>query len=96
MKNKRNISVWQMADGDGYGVSGKCTQEEAFEAIKQEMHECEEDAEVLAAFKVEDVKPSRLFRHKRCDVGTVGDGSACYDCGEPHNGVGRQIFVWFR
>ena len=32
---KKKIEVWTMTEGDGVGISNRCTQEEAFETIKQ-------------------------------------------------------------
>lgn len=90
-----NIRTWVFPESDGYGVLGKCTRAEAFEAIKTEMRE-NDDGAAADALKLEDVQPSRLYKHRKCDIGTVGDPGACYDCGEPHLSVGRSIFVWHR
>lgn len=90
------IEAWPFAEGDGYGVSTKCTQEQAFEAIKKSMREFD-DAKIADALKISDVKVSRLYKHRNCDVGTIGGAEACFDCGEPHVGsVGKPIFVWHR
>jgi hypothetical protein len=92
---RSKIRAWSFAESDGYGVSGKCKKEEAFEAIKEEMHQNDEGA-IANTLKLEDVQSVRLYRHRNCDTGTVGDPDACYDCGEPHLSAGRPIFVWHR
>jgi hypothetical protein len=98
---KKNIEAWSFAESDGYGVSAKCSHVEAYEAIKIAMRESDadsesDDARIADTLKLEDVKASRLYKHRSCDVGTIGDSDECYDCGEPHSGVGRPIFVWHR
>lgn len=90
----RNIRVWPFVDYDGWGVSGKCTHEEAYEAIKAEMRD-NDDGGIADTLKLEDVKLSVLYKHRKCDVGTVGD-TDCYDCGEAHTSAGRPVYVWHR
>ena len=52
-------------------------------------------AEAAAKIKLEDVVQTKLYRHRHCDVGTIGS-TDCYDCGEPHFSNGRLIWVWHR
>jgi hypothetical protein len=91
---KRKVEAWHFAEDDGYGVSTKCTQEEAFEAIKAEMRKSD-DGSIADTLQLADIEPSTLRKHRRCDVGTIG-ATECYDCGEPHNSAGISIFVWHR
>jgi hypothetical protein len=90
----KKVSAWSFADGGGVGVSNNCSREDAFEEMRRYYVEDEGDEETAARIRIEDVKKSRIFRHKGCSVGTIGDPDACYDCGEPHLSNGRPIWVW--
>jgi hypothetical protein len=91
---KKNIEAWEFAEADGLGVSTKCTREEAHAAMRR--LETENDsAEAAAKIRLEDVVPERLYKHRHCDLGTIGS-TECYDCGEPHLSNGRLIWVWHR
>lgn len=91
---KKTVEAWPFAESDGYGVSTKCTQEQAFEAIKVAMREYD-DGSIADTLQLADVEPTRLYKHRHCDVGTIGS-TDCYDCGEPHQSAGRPIFAWHR
>lgn len=91
---KKHIEAWEFVDADGFGVSVKCTKEEAHAAMQK--YEEENDGPVAAAkIKIEDVVEERMYKHRRCDVATIGS-TDCYDCGEAHTSNGRVIWVWRR
>lgn len=92
----KKIEVWSFAENDGVGVSERCSQQEAYEAMKHYYSEGVGDEQTAALIRIEDVVKSRIYRHRNCDVGTIGDPCACYDCGEPHLSNGREIWVWHR
>lgn len=83
--------AWYNADNDGAGATGCSTKEEALVAFRKLfLDDSYEMAERTA--KIEDIEEKTLYKHRRCDIGTIGDSDACYECGEPHLSKGRRIF----
>jgi hypothetical protein len=80
--------AWFFAEMDGAGTTGCATKEQALEAFDRLFRE---EAFNRVA-KIEDIVETRLYKHKHCDIGTIGS-TDCYDCGEPHNSNGRRIFA---
>lgn len=92
---KGTCTAWLSAESEGMGASGCKTKEQAVVEMNKELAAiAAEDLIEPKVATVENVIETRLYKHRRCNTGTVGDSSACYECGEPHMSNGSRIFYF--
>lgn len=44
---------------------------------------------------MESVQETRLWKHRICEVDSIGDDNVCYGCSESLNAKGRPTFAYF-
>lgn len=93
-----------MGEHAGVYTKGVKTLEQAVEIIRAEVAQEKKDfgehwgeyysfgPENITA---ESVKQTRYYRHRRCEIESIGDDPTCYECGEYINGNGRLTFAYF-
>lgn len=92
MKRKPDANFF--TEGHGMYARYCSTKEQALKAMKQLLVDdlLDKDEGFTKSVKLENIKETRYYTHKRCDGFTFGDNT-CFECGDQCGTNGRRAFI---
>ena len=86
---RKKPAAWGFVEGDGIAAERCSSREMALKVIQQYLAERKSERTIT----LDDIVKTREYKHRNCEMYTIGEPDACIECGEPHTSAGRPVFV---